>query len=88
MKILFTTRFRRSYKRLVSKNEQVKAVVDERLKLFSDDPRHSILKDHMLKESLAGYRAISIGYDLRALYRKEKETYVFFDIGTHGEVYG
>lgn len=87
MKILYTTRFRRSYKRLVSKSEKLRMLVYERMLLFEKDPQHSSLKNHILKGKLEGYRAITIGYDLRAIYREEKDTFIFFDIGTHDEVY-
>ena len=87
MKIFFTTRFRRSYKRLVSRSEELRKIVAERVRLFSENPDTHLLKDHILKGKLQGYRAFSIGYDLRILYRKEKDVYVFFDIGTHDKIY-
>lgn len=87
MKILFTTRFQRSHKRLVSRSAELKKVVSERMQFFSKDPATPLLKDHALRGKLEGYRAFSIGYDLRALYRKEKDAFIFFDIGTHDQIY-
>lgn len=87
MKILFTPRFRRSYKRLVSKSEKLRNLVNERMAMFEKNPANPLLKDHALQGKLKGYRAFSIAFDLRALYRKEKDTSIFFDIGTHKEVY-
>lgn len=87
MKIFFTPRFRRSYKRLVSKSEKLRSLVNERMAMFEKNPKDPFLKDHALKGKLIGYRAFSLAFDLRALYRKEKDTYIFFDIGTHKEVY-
>lgn len=87
MKIIFTTRFRRSYKRLVSKNAVIKKLVDERCVLFFENPKDILLKDHALGGKLTDYRAFSIGYDLRVLYRQEKNECIFFDIGTHDDLY-
>jgi addiction module RelE/StbE family toxin len=87
MKIFFTPRFRRSYKRLVSKNEKLRNLVAERMAIFEKNPQSPPLKNHPLQGKLTGYRAFSLAFDLRALYRKEKDTYIFFDIGTHREVY-
>lgn len=87
MKIFLTPRFRRSYKRLVSKSEKLKNLAVERMAMFEENPRNPLLRDHALKGKLTGYRAFSLAFDLRALYRKEKDMYIFFDIGTHKEVY-
>lgn len=87
MKIIFTTRFRRSYKRLVLKNAVIKKLVDERCVLFSADSKNILLKDHSLGGKLASYRAFSIGYDLRVMYRQEHNECIFFDIGTHDDLY-
>lgn len=87
MKIIFSPHFRRSYKKLVSKSEILKNTVASKIRLFSKTPQDPSLKDHPLKGKLKGYRAFSIGYDLRAIYRHEKDKLIFFDIGTHDEVY-
>lgn len=87
MNIVFTTRFRRSYKRLVSKNEEIQKIVNEKILLFEKESRNPSLKDHILQGKLAGYRAFSVGYDLRVIYRKFGKDLIFFDIGTHDKVY-
>lgn len=87
MKIIFTPRFRRSYKRLVLKNLTIQHVVKERLFLFENNPFDERLKNHALRGKLFGYRAIFIGYDLRALYKKDGTVFVFYDIGTHDTLY-
>ena len=87
MKIFFTTRFRRSYKRLVSKNAILKNLAEEKFLIFERNPQDITLGDHALKGQFTGYRVFSIGYDLRVIYRREKEICVFFDIGTHKQIY-
>ena len=89
MKIVFTSHFKRKYKKrvLISTDLHQKAV--EKLTIFEKTPEHASLENHALKGSLKGYRAITLGYDLRAIFRYEKETNTafFFDIGTHDQVY-
>lgn len=87
MKIIFSPHFRRSYKKLIANNEILKSTMASKMQLFSKNPQDVSLKDHPLKGKLKGYRSFSIGYDLRAIYRREKEELIFFDIGTHDEVY-
>lgn len=88
MKIFFTARFRRSYKRLVLRSEKLRELVKERILIFQKNSKENLLKDHALKGKLKGYRAFSIGYDLRIIYCKEKSACIFFDIGAHKDVYG
>lgn len=87
MKIVFTPRFRNSYKKLVSKNQTITSEVQSKLLLFEKNQKHPSLKNHTLKGRLSGCRAISLGYDLRAIYEKVKGTIIFYDIGTHDKVY-
>lgn len=87
MKIVLTPHFRRSFKRLVSRNEKMKQVVRDHLKQFEKNPQDQRLKDHALVGKFNGYRAFSMGYDLRAIYQKKGEVYIFFDIGTHDQIY-
>ncbi len=87
MKIIYTTRFRRSYKRLAAKNDQLKKIIKERLLIFEQNAQIQSLKNHALHGKMKGYWAFSAGYDLRIIYRKEKNNCVLFDIGTHDDIY-
>lgn len=87
MRIEFTPHFQRAYKRLIQRHVELQEVFSERVHLFVKNRRDPILRDHALVGHLKGSRAISIGYDLRALYFVEKTTCIFFDIGTHDDVY-
>lgn len=87
MNIVYTPYFRRSYKKLVIKSEELKKKFKERMMLFEKNPQDPILKNHALSGKLKGYRAISIGYDLRAIFRHDDDTVIFFDIGTHDAIY-
>lgn len=87
MKIVYTTRFQRSHKRLIAKNDQLKNTLREHVLLFEQNPKAQSLKNHALQGKMKEYLAFSAGYDLRIIYRKEKNNYILFDIGTHGDIY-
>lgn len=60
---------------------------EERIKLFERNPTDSILKDHPLKGSMHNYRSFSVSGDIRILYRKINNKGIFYDIGSHNQVY-
>ena len=86
MKLFYTTRFERAYKKLPATG---KNVVDDALCTFVNDPFSPALRNHALRGKLQGIRAIKAGYDLRLLYTEEGgHTIVFFiAVGTHDQVY-
>jgi len=62
--------------------------VQQRLRLFIEDPKNPILNNHELKGKYSGYRSINITGDLRALYQTiDKNATFFITIGTHGHLY-
>lgn len=62
--------------------------LQERLKIFLRDPFAKILNNHSLKGKYVDCRSINIGGDLRAIYKMASDDRcVFFEIGTHGELY-
>ncbi len=58
-----------------------------RLKIFQSNPQNPILRDHALTGTKIGKRAFSITGDYRVVYGKNSEAIVFYDIGTHNQVY-
>lgn len=64
----------------------------EALQFFKEDPSHSLLRNHPLKEKLAGYRSIDVTEDYRAIFKESKtrkqKIITFHKIGTHRELYG
>lgn len=86
MKLIYTTRFLRAYKKLYA-GQRVQ--VDQAIMLFERDPMAATLKNHALKGQLKGIRSIKAGYDLRILYTEEGgHAVVFFiEVGTHDQVY-
>ena len=86
MRIQFHKDFRKGLEKLTANQ---KTRVGEIIALFENDPYDPILKNHALKGPLLGYRAISVGGDLRIIF-KEKDDYLyvmFIKVGSHTQVY-
>ena len=85
MKVVFHTDFRKRYRKL-KLSEQKK--VQQRLRLFIEDPKNPILNDHELIGKYSGYYSINITGDLRALYQIiGKNVTLFITIGMHSHLY-
>lgn len=71
--------------------EEVRKAFLETLSLFLEDPDHPMLRNHALKEKLAGYRSIDVTDDYRALFKEsysgERKVITFHMIGTHKDLY-
>lgn len=81
----FSSRFRRSFRK---RPERVKVRIRERLRIFSQDPTHELLKDHFLGGELNGVRSFSVTGDLRVQYEYLPTGVVnLIDLGTHHELY-
>lgn len=88
MKIEFSVRFQKSFKKLVSKNPATAISVLQKLLLFSQSPHHPTLALHKLRGPLKDVWAISIEYNLRILIDfDDKGNALLVHIGTHDEVY-
>ncbi|NJL82514.1 MAG: type II toxin-antitoxin system mRNA interferase toxin, RelE/StbE family [Chloroflexaceae bacterium] len=92
--ILTTDRsFRRSFKRLFTKNPQLQDKILAVLELLGKDPFTTSLKSHKLTGQLKGLWSCSVTYDCRIIFgfKKDVDTgedlVVLVDIGSHDEVY-
>lgn len=74
-------------KKLEKAPTEIKIAFAEIFELFLEDPKSKILRNHDLKNKYAGMRSIDVTEDWRALYREEKERIIFFEIGTHSQLY-
>ncbi len=88
MKIEFTHKFIKIYKKRFSSKSSVQIKFNERTRKFAEDPDDPRLADHALGGKLQGHRAFSITGDVRVIYYIFKDTVYFVDIGTHNQVYG
>lgn len=87
MRIDYSKKFVKDYKRRIEYNRKLSKKFDERVQLFVINSRNPILNDHQLSGWLRDYRAFSITGNIRVLYIIDNEKIVFDDIGTHAQVY-
>lgn len=88
MKIQRHPNFEKSYKQRIFSNLKLVIKVRARLKLFQQNPKNPILKDHPLVGKKIGLRAFSITGDIRIVYEPiSKDHVILFDIGSHNQVY-
>lgn len=83
-------RFSSSFKRTLRKlTEEQHCKVDAALQLFVQTPFDPQLQNHKLHGDKKGLRSIAAGYDLRVLYRTERDASIaiLLMVGTHDEVY-
>ena len=88
MNITFHPSFHRSYKKRIAESPKLIEQMKERISLFQNNPQHPLLRDHKLKGSMGEFRAFWITGDIRIVYEEiEQGKVVFYDIGTHNQVY-
>ncbi len=66
--LVWDNSFKRSYKRLVRKNPQLKNKIFLILELLVENPYNPILKSHKLKGKLEGLWACWVEYDCRIIF--------------------
>ena len=80
--------FRRSYKKKISRNSELKSKFQQSIKMFSEEPFHIKLKTHKLSGTLKDCWAFSVDYDCRIIFKFiDKNRVLLIDIGSHDEVY-
>ena len=93
MKIVWSSGFKRSFKKIVRKNPQLKDRFTEVLILLADNPCTPSLKSHRLGGKLAGLWSCSVAYDCRVIFSlsEDEEILEIFillvNIGSHDKVY-
>ncbi len=84
--ILTTKKYNKSFSK---KDKFVQKKVIERIKLFQQDPLNILLENHKLHGEYEGFSSINITGDFRIIFEYITENQVvFYDIGTHPELYG
>lgn len=88
MQILYTPKFRKNFSKRVPEGSALEKRYKERVTLFITDRKNPILKDHKLSGKLKDFRTFSIKGDFRVVYSEYSEdTVLFFNLGTHNQVY-
>jgi len=71
---------------------RIRKMVDEKLKIFAENPFEYGLRNHSLRDEWVGYRSIDITNDYRAIYKEvhegEERNAYFVALGTHPGLYG
>ncbi len=82
MKIIYSSKFSREYKKLPT---NIKNIAEKQEILFRKDPFHLKLKTHKLKGKLKGFLSFSIGYEYRIIFEfaKNKKIVHFHSVGNH-----
>lgn len=85
MTLRFHHEFDKQFKQLRARE---RTRVRQRLALFLHEPYHPTLRNHALRGQYLDYRSISIGGDLRAIFKiVSEEESVFVAVGTHSQLY-
>lgn len=81
MKIIYSPRFAKSYKKL---DKRIKLLAEDKEEVFRQDPFSPSLKTHKLKGKLSEFYSFSISYQYRIVFHfEDKEIIIFDNIGTH-----
>ena len=91
--LVLTSKFKRSFRKFVKRNQSLEQKIIQTLKLMKEDVFASQLSTHSLKGKLLGLKACSCGYDCRIVFSLEidqntkEEIIILIDIGNHNQVY-
>lgn len=82
MKIIYTSKFEREYKKLPP---QIKVLAERKEKIFRDFPFDRQLKTHKLKGKFKEFWAFSIDYKYRIIFEisENKKIFYFHSVSNH-----
>jgi addiction module RelE/StbE family toxin len=88
MKIEFSSKFQKSYKKLLLRRPDAAVPILQKILLFAQEPNSPTLALHKLKGQLKDVWSFSVERDLRVIIdRQDPEKIIFVDIGSHDQVY-
>lgn len=88
MKILTDKDFLKNYNKRISPHKNLTTKFNLRLKLFTNDPNHPLLKTHRLVGKKQGLFSFSITGDIRVVFKYiNNKDILLIDIGSHNQVY-
>ncbi|MFN6481218.1 type II toxin-antitoxin system YafQ family toxin [Nostoc sp. DedQUE07] len=93
MEVVWSSGFKRSFRKITKKNPQLKNQIVNVLRLLADDPFTPSLKSHKLTGNLVGLWSCSVAYDCRIIFNLSEDEkllemiILLIDIGSHDEVY-
>ena len=81
MKIIYSPKFAREYKKLPP---EIKDRAEKAEKLFRQNPFNPLLETHKLEGKLKNFWAFSIGYRYRIIFEFENKNIIYFhSVGDH-----
>jgi addiction module RelE/StbE family toxin len=86
-KIEYSKQFQKYLKQRYGHQPKVIERLRHHLELFSQGVRKEPINDHPLTGKLKGFRAFSVGGDVRVVYQEIEDCYLFLNIGSHNQVY-
>ncbi len=86
-RVEYTKQFQRRLKLRYSHQPKVIERLKRHIELFSNGVRKEPINDHPLTGKLKGFRAFSVGGDVRVVYQETEDHYLLLDIGSHNQVY-
>ena len=85
MKIIYSSKFAKNYKKLPNKT---KLLAEKREKIFRENIYDPRLKTHRLTGKLSGFWSFSIDYKTRIIFEIRSENEIWFlTVGSHDQVY-
>lgn len=87
MKVRLEEKLQKELKELSKKDSRIAKKIQKQLKLFAIDPKHKSLRVHKLSGELDNIWSISITKNIRMTYLQDGDEALFFDFGTHDQVY-
>lgn len=93
MEVVWSSGFKRSFKKITKKNPQLKNQIINVLRILADDPFIPSLNSHKLGGELAGLWSCSVAYNCRIIFNFSQDeellemVILLIDIGSHDEVY-
>ncbi len=93
MKIAWTPRSLRAFKRIVRKRPDLRPLIEKTVRQLAEDPFAPSLRTHKLQGDLANIWSCSIDYSYRILFEfihnpeEQEEAILLLNLGSHDEVY-
>ncbi len=82
------TRYCKAYRQRIQHDSQLSKHVNRRIQLFLNNASHPLLRVHHLKGTKGDLWSFSVTGDIRIIFEHESsDTVIFYDIGTHNQVY-
>ncbi len=93
MKIAWTPKSMRAFKKMIRKNPQLRNLIETTLRQLVKDPFHPSLRTHKLQGDLSETWSCSINYSYRIIFEfiesdiEEEKVILLVNLGSHDEVY-